>query len=54
MVKGFLWRNLKGRVHFEALFAGGRIILKGTLNEIGRNVVTGFIWIRVETSCGLL
>ena len=25
---------MKGRVHFEALFAGGRIILKGTLNEI--------------------
>jgi len=34
---GFWWENLEERVHWEDLGLDGNIILKGTLNRMGRH-----------------
>jgi hypothetical protein len=33
---------------------GGKIILQWVLGKIGEKVLTGFIWLRIGTSCRLL
>jgi hypothetical protein len=44
--------NPKGRNVVGVQDMGGRIILKWLLNSV--RVVTGFIWLRLGTSVGLL
>jgi hypothetical protein len=45
---------MKGRDHLEDPGRDGRMILKIHLKEIGLvEEWTGFIWLRIETSCGL-
>jgi hypothetical protein len=46
--------NLKGRVRLKDLGVDGKIILKCILGEYGGNVWTGFIWLWIRTSGGLL
>jgi hypothetical protein len=47
-------KNPKGRDHFEDLGVDGRIRSKRTLKKLGGRVWTGFIWLRIGTSGGLL
>jgi hypothetical protein len=42
------------RDHAEDLGVDGRIILECLLGKYGGNVLTGFIWLRIGTSGGLL
>jgi hypothetical protein len=46
--------NLKGRDHSEDLGVDRRIILKLILGKQDGEFWTGFIWLRIETSGGLL
>jgi hypothetical protein len=46
--------NLKGRDHSEDLGIDGKIILEWILGKQGGEVWTGFIWLRIGTSGGLL
>jgi hypothetical protein len=45
---------MKGRDHSEDLGVDGRIILEWILGKYGGKVWTGFIWLRIATSDGLL
>jgi len=49
----FWFGKLKGRDHFEGLEVGGDNIIMG-LVEVGWEVWTGFIWLRIGTPGGLL
>jgi hypothetical protein len=53
-VKYFGHKNLKGRDHSEDLGVDGRIILELILGKQGGNLWSGFIWLRIESSGGLL
>jgi hypothetical protein len=54
MRNGFWWESQKEKHHQRNLDIGGRIILKQIL-EIRDGVVwTGFIWLRIGTTGGLL
>jgi hypothetical protein len=46
--------NLKGRDHSEDVGIDGRIILELILGKQVGKVWTGFIWLRIGTSGGLL
>jgi hypothetical protein len=46
--------NLTERDHLEDLGADERIILKWVLKILGGRACTGFIWLRIGTSAGLL
>jgi hypothetical protein len=46
--------NLKGRGHLEDLGADGNIILEWMLGKYCGRMWTGCIWVRIETSGGLL
>jgi len=46
--------NLKRGYHLEELSVDGRIILKLISEKRGRKLWTGFIWLRIGTSGGLL
>jgi hypothetical protein len=46
--------NLKGKVHSEYLGVDGRIIPEWILGKWGEKLWTGFIWLRIATSGGLL
>jgi hypothetical protein len=48
------WGNLRARGHLNDVGLDGRIILKEILMEICWGVWTGFIWLRLGTSDGLL
>jgi hypothetical protein len=50
----FLSENPKGRDHSEDLGVDGRSILKCILGKVGGKVWTGFIWLRIGISGGLL
>jgi hypothetical protein len=43
----FLWGDLRERDHLEDLGVGGDII-KMDLQESGRKIWTGFIWLRIS------
>jgi hypothetical protein len=50
-----LWsENLKERDYSENLGVVGMIMLQWILGKHGRKVWTGFIWLRIGTSGGLL
>jgi len=52
---GFWWGKLKGKDHLEDPDGDGKIMLKIHLKGIGLvGEWTGFIWLRIETSGGLL
>jgi hypothetical protein len=46
--------NLERRDHSEVLGADGKITLEWILGKKGENMWTGFIWLRIGTSGGLL
>jgi hypothetical protein len=46
--------NLKGRDYLEELGIDGRITLKQIFNKYDVAVFTGFIWLRIWASSGLL
>jgi hypothetical protein len=50
----FWLENLKGRDRFEDLDVDGRIILETILWKLGEKLWIGLIWLRTETSGGLL
>jgi hypothetical protein len=50
----FWFEILKGRDHLEDLGIDGRIIVERILWKFGGKVWTGFIWLRLGTSGGLL
>jgi hypothetical protein len=50
----FCSENLKGRDHSEVLGVDVRIILAYVLEKEGGKLLTGFIWLRIGTSGGLL
>jgi hypothetical protein len=54
MHEEFWSENRKERKHYEHLAVGVRIILKYTLQKKDEVVWTGFIWLRMGTSGGLL
>jgi hypothetical protein len=45
---------VKTRVHLGSLGKDGRIISKSILKEYGVRMWTGFIWLKIGTSGGLL
>jgi hypothetical protein len=45
---------MKGRDHPENLGVDRKIILEWILVKFGEELWTGFIWLRIETSGGLL
>jgi hypothetical protein len=49
-----VWGNLNERDYLEDLSIHGRIILKWILRKQGGRVSTGFIWLWIGTSAGLL
>jgi hypothetical protein len=46
--------ELEGKDNLEDLGIDGRIILRWSLEKWGLKVWTGFIWLRIQTSGGLL
>jgi hypothetical protein len=50
----FWFENLKGRDYLENLGTDKRKILEWMLGKYGGKVWTGFIWLRIGTSGGLL
>jgi hypothetical protein len=50
----FLLENLKGRDLTEDLAMNWKVILKWILDKHDRKMWTGFIWLKIETSGGLL
>jgi hypothetical protein len=46
--------NMKGRDHSENLDVDGKIILEWIIGKYGGKVWTGFIWLSMWTSGGLL
>jgi len=50
----FLSKSLNRKYNLGDLGAGERIILRWMLTKDGGKVWTGFIWLRIETSSGLL
>jgi hypothetical protein len=50
----FQLENLKGRDHLEDLDVDERIILGRILEKYCWNAWTGFIWLRIASSGGLL
>jgi hypothetical protein len=50
---GFLWGDVRERVHLEDLGVGGRIILKWVVRKWDGGT-TGLIWLRIGTGGGLL
>ena len=54
MVTGFWWGNLKQGDNFEDPSVDGRIILEWILGKWDRGAWTTYIWLRIETSDGLL
>jgi len=54
MDRKFWTEHLKGRDHLEDLGADGTIILEWILRKLGRKLWTGFIWLTIGTSGGLL
>jgi hypothetical protein len=46
--------NLKGKYHSDELGVDGRMILDWILGKQGGKVWTGFIWLRIGTSGGVL
>jgi hypothetical protein len=50
----FWWGNLKGTNCFDGLGIGGKVILKCVLKTYGGRSWTGFIWLDVMRSGGLL
>jgi hypothetical protein len=49
-----LLANLKGIDHLEDLDVYGRIILEWILGKYVEKLCTGFIWLRIWTSGGVL
>jgi hypothetical protein len=54
MCTKFWSEHLKGRDYSEELIVDGRIILEWILRKYNGKILTGFIWVRIETSGGLL
>jgi len=46
--------KLKRKYHSEDLDEDGRVILEGIVGRESGELWTGFIWLRTETSSGLL
>jgi hypothetical protein len=51
---GFWLGGPKGRDHWKGLGVGGRIILRWTLGRYGSMGRTGFSWLRIGSSGGLV
>jgi len=47
----FWSENPKGRDHLEDLGIDGKVILEWMLGKEGGKLWTGFIWLRIGTSC---
>jgi hypothetical protein len=54
MFTKFWSENLNGRDHLEDLAVDGKIILEWILKKQVGRVWTGFIWLRIGTSGGVL
>jgi hypothetical protein len=50
----FFLKSLEGRNLLEGIGVDGRVILKLVLKKLGGRVWTGFIWLRLGTSGGIL
>jgi hypothetical protein len=50
----YFFEKPEGKRHSEDLGVDGRIMLEWILGKLGEEVSTGFIWLRVGTSGGLL
>jgi len=54
MPAGFCLENLKKRDNLEYIGVGVRIILTWMLKQWDGKEGTGFTWLRIGTSCGIL
>jgi hypothetical protein len=54
MLREFWWGNLKARDRLEYLGVDGRALFKWILKTWDSRFRTGFIWLRIGTSGGLL
>jgi hypothetical protein len=54
MYVNFCSKSQKKRDYYEDLEVGGRIILSWIVEKFNEMVWTGFIWLRIRTSDGLL
>jgi hypothetical protein len=54
MDTGYWWEGQMDRDHYKGLDVGGRIILKFILKKHDRVIWTGFIWLRIGTSDGVI
>jgi hypothetical protein len=54
LYRGFWWENMKERGHVEDLGIDGRILLKCMLRKHDAKSCTGFGWLKIYTSGGLL
>jgi hypothetical protein len=54
MHRKFWLQNLAGRDHLQDTGMSGRVILEWILEKQGGKVWTGFIWLGIGTSGGLL
>jgi hypothetical protein len=52
--RNLLSEKLKRKYHSEDLDEDGRVILEGIVGRESGELWTGFIWLRTETSSGLL